>query len=159
MSEKKWFALRVRYVKAEKVVRSLGEARVPMDRWFVPPVNGLLFVFSTREDIEGFIHFHAEERHVSFVWDKVTKGPIVVREKAMDDFIRICSVIDYPIVMTQKPQVKLGAKVRVVDGPLKGIVGTVVRMKKSRRILVEVDNVLWAATEFVGPEWLEVIEE
>ena len=34
----------------------------------------------------------------------------------------------------------------------------VVRIRKSRRVLVNVDNVLWAATEFINPDMLEVLD-
>ena len=61
--------------------------------------------------------------------------------------------------MSEAPTLKLGSHVRVKEGPLAGIEGYVVRIRKSRRVLVNVDNVLWAATEFIRPEMLEVLGE
>ena len=62
------------------------------------------------------------------------------------------------VLMTRRPELKLGAHVRVKEGPLAGIEGHVVRIRKSRRVLVNVDNVLWAATEFINPDMLEVLD-
>lgn len=159
MAEREWFALRVKYVKAQKMVALLSQCAVPLESCFVPPVNGLLFLLTTREVLDDFMHFHSGGQYLAFIWDRTTGKPVVVKKKAMEDFMAVCRVVELPIVMTEKPQVTLGARVRVLEGPLKGIEGRVVRMKKSRRILVEVDGVLWAATEFISPEFLEVIED
>ena len=159
MLDKSWFALRIKYVHAERISCQLNALYPYVQTCFIPPVSGLLFALTTRDVLDDFIHCRADGKYVGFIWDKATKNPLVVREKAMDDFIRVCGVMQYPIVMTERPQVTLGSHVRVIDGPLKGVEGRVVRMKKSRRILVDVEGVLWAATEFIGPDLLEVIED
>lgn len=157
MSERNWYALKVRYVKSDRISAQFTQLYSDVERQFIPPVTGLLFVFTTRESVEDFMHHRDDGRFVSFIWDKSARNPVVVKEKAMDDFIRICSLFECPIVMTERPHITAGSRVRVKEGPLKGLEGRVVRMKKSRRILVNVDDVLWAATEFVAPELLEII--
>ena len=84
--------------------------------------------------------------------------PIVIKDADMDLFIRICSVCDLPIVMTEKPDVKLGDHVRVKEGAFEGAEGYVVRMRKSKRVLIGVGGVIWAATTYIPPEQLEILD-
>ena len=50
-----------------------------------------------------------------------------------------------------------GQMVKVKDGPLKGVIGRVVRIRKSRRILVELPGMLAVASTYVPGEMLEII--
>jgi len=126
---------------------------------FVPPVvNNLLFVKSTFEAIDSYRRFNADGERIGFMRDTLSREPLIVRDAAMEMFMKVCSASALPIVMNEKPDLKVGAHVRVKDGPFKGVEGHVVRIKKSRRILVEIPGVLWAATEFVSPELLEQID-
>ena len=76
----------------------------------------------------------------------------------MDCFIKVCGSSELPMVFPEAPKVKLGDRVKVVDGPLKGLEGNVVRMRKKKRVLINVGNVVWAATEYIRPEMLEVVK-
>ena len=55
------------------------------------------------------------------------------------------------------PKLKEGQSVRVKEGPFKGIEGKVVRIKKSRRILVELPGMVALATTYIAPNELEII--
>jgi transcription antitermination factor NusG len=50
-----------------------------------------------------------------------------------------------------------GQKVRVIEGPFAGVEGRVVRIKKSRRILVELPGMLSVAATFIPSDNLEQI--
>jgi len=153
----KWHVVNVHYVKAEKYVTLLPPQ---FSEFFVPPVvTNMLFIRSSYQAIYDYIRFNADGRRMSFMRDGLTMQPIVVKDSDMEIFMRICSACTMPIVMNEMPTVKLGSLVRVKEGPLKGLEGHVVRIRKNRRILVNISNVLWAATEFIHPELLEVIEE
>ena len=56
------------------------------------------------------------------------------------------------------PQLRVGTRVRVTEGPFKGVEGFVARIKKSRRIVVELPGMLAVATTYVEPQALELIE-
>jgi transcription antitermination factor NusG len=47
--------------------------------------------------------------------------------------------------------------VRVKKGPFEGVEGTVIRVKRSRRVMVELPGMLAIATTFVKPEELEIL--
>ncbi|OKZ04438.1 MAG: hypothetical protein BHV78_00735 [Bacteroides sp. CAG:1060_57_27] len=153
----RWYAMSLLYVQAAKVAPALEGAGFEC---FVPPVvRNIMFIHDSRERIAEFMKFDSRGARLIFMRSRSDGQPIVVRDSAMQDFISICRVYSCPIVMTRRPELKLGAHVRVKEGPLAGIEGHVVRIRKSRCVLVNVDNVLWAATEFINPDMLEVLDE
>jgi transcription antitermination factor NusG len=77
----------------------------------------------------------------------------------MEDFIQISRVMADDILYLQDISTKLslGQKVRVTEGPFSGVEGTVVRIKRSRRVVVELPGMLAVATTYVQPQHLELI--
>ena len=80
--------------------------------------------------------------------------------KETGDFIRVCSASNEEVLYLSDLSAKLrnGAKVRVINGPFLGVEGTVVRIKKSRRIMVEIPGIIAAASAYIPMEDLELIE-
>lgn len=153
----KWYVMSLFHVQAPRLAPVLEGAGFEC---FVPPVvRNIIFLHSDRVAIDSFLRFDSRGARLTYMRSRSDGQPLVVRDKAMDDFVALCRVYSCPIVMNQAPTLRLGARVRVKEGPLAGIEGHVVRMRKSRRVLVNVDNVLWAATEFIRPEMLEVLED
>ena len=79
----------------------------------------------------------------------------------MDDFIRVSSSIDDDIIYISdvSPLLKSGQKVRVIAGPFAGIEGKVVRIRKAKRVMVELPEMLAVATTYIRPEWLESVDD
>ena len=100
-----------------------------------------------------------EARHAHFMWDKSTREPITVSDKAMADFMQICRVMADEVLYLKDITSKLreGQKVRVINGPFKGIEGVILRIKRSRRVVVDFPELLAVATSFVDPRDIEVI--
>ena len=156
-SQKHWFAIHLKYIRADKFAPQVPAS---VGRCFAAPVvTNLVFIYSDYKTLWNYRNFNLNGSHMGFVRDRKTLEPVTVRDRDMEIFMRICRASECPIVLTQKPKVKLGDFVRVVDGPFKGAEGYVVRMRKSKRILVDLGGVLWAATEFVSPDLLEVITD
>ena len=128
-------------------------------RKLVPAVNNLCFAYWTRPEIESYIRSFGEKSPVHFYWDRTTSSALVVPEKAMEDFIKVSASMDEDLIYITEITEKLreGQTVRVKEGPFKGVEGKVVRIKKSRRILVELPGMLAVATTFVDPAFLEII--
>ena len=167
-----WYALRVSYsreLKVQKALDALGvKTFVPMmwkrcpdnsDRKLVPAVGNLCFAYSTRTALEEFIRGYGESAPVHFYWDRTANRPLTVPDKAMNDFITVASTLDEDIVYVTEISAKLreGQTVMVKDGPFKGVEGKVVRIRKSRRILVELPRMLAVATTYIDPVNLEII--
>jgi transcription antitermination factor NusG len=170
-----WFAIRVTYGRELKFKKLLEEAGfqvfVPMRRKkvekdgktavvTVPAVSNLCFVNSERDLLDSFLHSFGEASWGHYIWDKVTRKPIIVPDKAMEDFIKVSLVMSDDILYLRDITFKLreGQKVRVIDGPFKGVEGTVVRIKRSRRIVVELPGMLAIATTYVSPQQLELLQ-
>ena len=170
-----WFAIRVSYgrvLKFSAQLQELGvEHFVPMctkkiDKngkkvvVTVPAVSNLCFVRSTKACLNDIFQGMGEDRHVHFMWNKSTRNPITVSDKAMADFIQVCQVMSDDTLYLKDITSKLheGQRVRVTDGPFKGIEGTILRIKRSRRIVVELPGLLAVATNYIDPRFLEVVE-
>ena len=129
------------------------------DRKLVPAVGNLCFAYSTRTALEDFIRGYGEASPVHFYWDRTANRPLTVPYKAMNDFITVASTLDEDIVYVTEISAKLreGQTVMVKDGPFKGVEGKVVRIRKSRRVLVELPGMLAVATTYIDPVNLEII--
>lgn len=169
-----WFAIRVSYGRVMKLSAWLEEAGiehfVPMARktvvkdgrevtMTVPAVSNLCFVHSSKSVLDAFIASLGENRPVHYIWDKATRNPIVVADKAMSDFIQISRAMSDDVLYLKDITAKLkaGRKVRVLEGPFKGVEGVVLRVKRSRRVIVDFHGLLAVATTYVNPSDLELL--
>lgn len=171
----KWYVLRVSYSRELKVLKQLEDmgvrAFVPM-KWtetevngaktkkLVPAVNNLCFVHWSFKSIMDFMQFHCDSSSVHFYWDRTTSEYLVVPDAAMDNFIKVAKEIDSDIIYLNDVSSKFrqGQKVTVMSGPFEGVTGKIVRVRKSRRILVEIPGVLAVATAYVNPEYLRLAD-
>jgi len=172
-----WFALRVSYnrgLKARALLEEAGfQTYLPLVRKkitrlgktmlvTVPAISNLIFVRAEFDTLDFWLRNQGEVGYIHFMWDKSTRKPIVVRDKAMDDFIKISSIDgDDAIILTEvSPALQKGSLVRVVTGPFSGVEGRVVRIRKSRRVVVELSGLVAIATaDFANPADLEVIRQ
>ena len=125
----------------------------------VPAICNLIFVHSTRTLLDDFIYRMRETCPARYIWDKSTRQPIVVPTKAMDDFMKISLSMLDDVIYLQEISSKLreGQRVKVKAGPFKGVEGTIIRVKRSRRVMVELPGMLVVATTFVKPQELEAL--
>lgn len=174
METKRWYAVRVSYGRVLKFCAGLKEDGVehfiPMCTKkiekngkritvTVPAVSNLCFVHTTKDVLYSVFQSMGDARYASFFWDKATREPIVVSDKAMDDFMQISRVMADEALYLKDVTAKLqaGQKVRVLDGPFKGVEGVVIRVKRSRRVVVDFPGLLAIATTFIDPRDLELI--
>lgn len=172
--KKKWHAIRVTYSRELKFQASLQEAgfetfvamcRKKIERngkqqiVVVPAISNLCFVKTTREELRDYMISLGEACPARFIWDKSTRNPVIVPDKAMEDFIKISlSMSDETIYLNEvSAKLREGMKVRVNDGPFKGVEGVVVRIKKSRRVMVELPGLFAIATNYIPVENLEIL--
>ena len=173
--ETRWYAVRVSYGRVLKFCAGLNqdgiESFVPMTRKkvvkngqtvfiTVPAISNLCFVRTTRNILEERMISMGERRYAHFIWNVHTRQPIIVADKAMEDFIHICTVMSDETLYLKDITSKLreGQRVRVIDGPFKGIEGTVLRVKRSRRVVVDFPDLLAVATNYIDPRNLEPLE-
>ena len=171
-----WYVLRVSYSRELKIKALLDEkgveSFVPM-MWkkktvdgktvkqLVPAVNNLCFVRWTRAGITSLISSYGEKSPVHFYWDRTTSRPLTVPEKSMQDFMTVASTMDEDLIYLTEISDKLreGQTVKVKSGPFAGVTGKIVRIRKSRRIMVELPGMLAVASTYVRPEEVEIITD
>ena len=170
-----WYVLRVSYSRELKVKTALDErgvqAFVPMmwkkttaggktERRLVPAVNNLCFARWTRQGIDAFIRSYGETSPVHYYWDRTTSRPLTVPSEAMEDFIKVSSSLDEDLIYITEISDKLreGQTVKVKSGPFAGVTGKIVRIRKSRRIMVELPGMLAVATTYVKPGDVEILD-
>lgn len=171
----KWFAVRVTYgreIKFQDLLRGAGfETFVPMtvrrsdssvnaQVCLVPAVSNLLFVRGAQQDIYDFFRGQGEGCPARFIWDKGTREPITVPDKAMEDFMTVSrSMLEDTMYFTElSSKLREGRKVRILSGPFAGVEGRIVRIRKSRRILVEIPGMLSVAATFIPSDNLEFVD-
>lgn len=170
-----WYVLRVSYSRELKIKVLLDEkgveSFVPM-MWkkktvdgktvkqLVPAVNNLCFVRWTRAGINSLISSYGEKSPVHFYWDRTTSRPLTVPEKAMQDFMTVASTMDEDLIYLTEVSDKLreGQTVKVKSGPFAGVTGKIVRIRKSRRIMVELPGMLAIASTYVKPGDVEILD-
>ena len=137
--------------------KSIVEGRE--ERKLVPAVSNLCFAYWDRQSIDECIRSFGETAPFNYYWDRSANRPLVVREKEMEDFIAIASTMDEDLIYLTKIDDKLrsGQTVRVKEGPFKGVEGKIVRIRKSRRVMVELSGMLAVASTYVSPLSLEII--
>ena len=125
----------------------------------VPAVSNLLFVRGEQDDLYEFFKGIGEGCPARFIWDKVTRNPVTVSDKAMADFITVSNaMLEDTIYLTElNSTLREGQKVRILEGPFKGVEGRIVRIRRSRRILVELSGMLSIAATFIPKDNLEII--
>ena len=176
ISKKEWFAMRATYRRELQAQRLLDESGIrsyiPMQikertvrgrrqRIQVPAVHNLVFVYSSREVLQ---QTKSRIPYLQYIMDRSGSGqavPIVVPDKAMEDFIRVvqasAGAVEYMPVGDRK--FREGMKVRVHGGILDGVEGVLVKSGKSkdRKLTVSLNGVLSVTTVLVEPDSIEVL--
>lgn len=127
----------------------------------VPAVNNLIFIRGTAEGLQelkhttGFTYLRWIMRPVDgqseIIW---------VRDKDMEDFIRVTSERNQQVVYLNNLEfaLKPGARVQVKEGPFAGVEGVVKSIKKHLCVVVPVDKLLAVAIMNVPRKWLIYLE-
>ena len=186
---KQWFVLRVSYgriIKAKAFVEAKGlECYVPMrykenkkqskKRIVTEPLlPSFLFVHATAEQIGTLLYeikaSSVESRSLlSYYFDHTSQRqdnpdrnpPLTIRDEAMDNFIRLTSIMNPHIIpiTTENIQYKLGDMVIVTDGEFKDIHGRVTRIAGQQRVVVELFEGYLVATAYIPKDAIKIIND
>ena len=143
--------------------RYIQEGPILLQR--IPMVSSLLFVKAFPDElppldtflhqefgkIKGYIYKKTDGLTYSAIPDKQMTAFRMVTAKGSEGLIFFS---DQPAIPYKK-----GEKVRVKDGPLKGLEGYVVRIRRDRRLLVKLEGIIAVTTTHIPPESLESVTE
>ena len=162
-----WYVAKTRYFRQEIRMRDELSRRGIIS--FVPTVSvrksrgsgsyekvlapNIVFVRATKEDACMLV---VRDRYpIQFVPDCATRQMMVVPDKQMDDFRRVFDLSIEEGGLVDKP-LKVGEKVRVTKGSLKGVEGYVEELLGKTYVVVGLLGCLWARAR-VPRAWLEKI--
>ena len=181
-----WFAMRATYRCEMAMKEKLEAARLtcflPLiihekkvglrkKRVWAPAINSLIFVYGQKSRIQAF---KDKEPRLQYICCKAKRKaldgsatpitymkPIVVPEEQMAAFIKVFEDGNYELTDNEDiiNSIKPGQQVRVVEGPLAGLVGTFQRIKghRSKMFVISIENVACIGTTIVSPAMVEAL--
>ena len=169
-----WYALRVTYNRELKVKKELDrleiENFVPMQykvillderkvKRLVPSVHNLIFVRMGAAEMKEFKL--QSDLPIRYIMNRETNHPIVVPDNQMRDFIAISGTYDEQLLYMNPDELcaKKGDKVKITGGIFNGCVGTLMRIRGDRRVVVSIPGIVAVATAFVHPSLLQKVSE
>ena len=165
-----WFPMRVTYQREMKVKAELDrlgiECFVPMryklidgdmdnpHRELVPAINNLIFVHSTQERISYLKLSNETLEPLRYMIDQTAQQPhtiMTVADRQMENFMRVASRTDDSVLFLNEDSVvgKEGKRVMITGGTFEGVTGVIRRVKRSKRIVVELEGIASVAIAFV----------
>ena len=175
-----WFPMRVTYQREMKVKAELDrleiENFVPMTyklidgdmdnphRELVPAINNLIFVHSTQERISYLKLSNETLEPLRYMIDQTAQQPhtiMTVADRQMENFMRVASRTDDSVMFFNEDSVvvKEGKRVMITGGTFEGVTGAIRRVKRCKRVVVELEGIASVAIAFVPAVMLREIGE
>ena len=170
---KMWFPMRVTYqremkVKAEldrlgienfvpmrdKVVESQNDGDTELQRVLVPAINNLIFVRSTQEQLSELKRSNEVLEPLRYMMDRTASQEhaiMTVADREMENFMRVASRTDDSVMFLDNETIvgKEGKRVEIMGGAFEGVTGVIRRVKRCKRVVVEIEGVVSVAIAYV----------
>lgn len=180
---KTWFPMRVTYqremkVKAEldrlgienfvpmryKVAESQNDGDAELRRVLVPAISNLIFVRSTQKQVSELKRRNEVLEPLRYMMDHTadeTHTIMTVADREMENFMRVASRTDDSVMFLDNETVvgKEGKHVEIMGGAFEGVTGVIRRVKRCKRVVVEIEGVACVAIAYVRAELLKEISE
>ena len=171
-----WFAVRVTYGRELALKAFLDEEKIenfiPMRLdyvvkdgrricKFVPAVHNLVFIRSTRKRIDTLKDRAGMNIPIRYIMNRENHLPVIVPEDQMRSFILVAGTYEESVIYVEPAELQLvrGQKVRVKGGDFEGAVGEFVRIRRDRRVVVNIEGVMAVATTFIHSSLVEPITD
>ena len=141
-------------------LRKHGETELRKE--LVPAINNLIFVRSTQERISRLKASNEVLEPLRYMMDR-TAGEahviMTVADKAMENFVRVASKTDESVMFLDENTIvgKEGKRVRIMGGAFEGVEGVIRRVKRCKRVVVEIEGVMSVAVAWVPAGWVKEI--
>ena len=132
-------------------------------RELVPAINNLIFVRSTQERISGLKASNEVLEPLRYMMDYTASQEhaiMTVADGEMENFMRVASRTDDSVIFLDNETVvgKEGKCVEIMGGVFEGVKGVIRRVKRCKRVVVEIEGVASVAIAYVRAELLKEIE-
>ena len=174
-----WFPMRVTYSRELKMKAELDRLEIenflPMTykvidadtenfhRKLVPAINNLIFVHSSKDRISSLKSTNAVLQPLRYIMDRTAQQAhtiMTVPDAQMQNFIRVASKTDDSVMFLNDETVvgKVGKRVLITGGVFDGVTGIIRRVKRCKRVVVELEGIASVAIAFVPTVLLKEIE-
>ena len=173
-TDKQWYAIRVTYNRELKVKADLDaqgiDNFIPMKyvsvmrgkerrvKKLVPAIHNLIFMLVDRATM---VQYKATTTlPIRYIMNRETHQPVVIPRKQMDNFIAVAGNHSEQLLYIENDPITMrkGDKVRITGGLFEGAIGTLMRIKGNRRVVVSIPGVIAVATTDIHPSLIEKIE-
>ena len=168
-----WFPMRVTYSREMKVKAELNrlgiESFVPMtyklveiqndgdtelQRELVPAINNLIFVRSAQERLSELKITNELLEPLRYMMDRTAGREHVimtVSDRLMENFMRVASKTDDSVMFLDEGSFvgKEGKRVKIMGGAFEGVEGVIRRVKRCKRVVVEIEGIVSVAIAYV----------
>lgn len=176
---KTWYPMRVTYgremkVKGEldrleienfvpmkcRVVESRKDGTTELRRELVPAISNLIFVRSTQERVTELKRTNEVLEPLRYMLDFTNgDGPVImtVGEREMENFMRVATKTDDSVMFLDENTIvgKEGKRVKIMGGAFEGVEGVIRRVKRCKRVVVELEGIASVAIAHVPVGWLK----
>ena len=171
-----WFPMRVTYGRELLIKEHLDkdniECFLPMryeiveqgeerKRQLVPAVSNLIFIRSNVDTLNDMKNFNANYEPLRYIMRNSCYDScheiMTIADSAMENFIKLTKIPhDKVIYLTPGEYLTkhVGKHVTIVDGPFAGVNGIIKRIKRNKRVVVQLDGIIAAAIDFVPNDFL-----
>lgn len=174
-----WFPMRVTYSRELKIKSELDrldiENFLPMTyklvdadtenphRELVPAINNLIFVRSSRDRISSLKSTNVVLQPLRYIMDRTAQQAhtiMTVPDAQMQNFMRVASKTDDSVMFLNDETVvgKEGKRVLITGGVFDGVTGVIRRVKRCKRVVVELEGIASVAIAFVPAVLLQEIK-
>ena len=178
---KTWFPMRVTYqremkLKAEldrlgienfvpmryKVVERHNDGDTELRRVLVPAISNLIFVRETLERVSELKRTNEVLEPLRYMMDHTAACGhtiMTVADREMENFMRVASRTDDSVMFLDDETIvgKEGKRVEIMGGAFEGVTGVIRRVKRCKRVIVEIEGVASVAIAYVPAGVLKVI--
>lgn len=174
-----WFPMRVTYSRELKVKAELDRLEVdnflPMKsrlldaesdnprRELVPAINNLIFVHSSQAQMSSLKSTNAVLQPLRYMIDRTAQRAhtiMTVPDVQMQNFMRVASKTDDSVMFLNDETIvgKVGKRVLITGGAFDGVTGVIRRVKRCKRVVVELEGIATVAIAFVPAVLLKEID-
>ena len=132
--------------------RKGGDAE--LRRELVPAINNLIFVRSTQERVSELKQTNEVLEPLRYMMDRTASlehAIMTVADREMENFMRVASRTDDSVMFLDNETVvgKEGKRVEIMGGAFEGVKGVIRRVKRCKRVCVEIEGVASVAIAYV----------
>lgn len=174
-----WFPMRVTYSRELKMKAELDRLEIenflPMTyklfdadtanphRELVPAINNLIFIRSSKDRISTLKSTNVVLQPLRYIMDRTAQQAhtiMTVPDAQMQNFMRVASMTDDSVMFLNDETVigKEGKRVLITGGIFNGVTGVIRRVKRCKRVVVELDGLATVAIAFVPAILLKELE-